>query len=108
MERGIFIQDPEVVNKMAQIEGAEWAKDQEKDNGYTVASFLKEFNAVKAATSDNDLGVLRIDGNTAIYGFGGWNRYFVLATTGEIFLSRSHARDEKIEKAREIGMDIWG
>lgn len=105
----IFITDPEVVGKMAEIEGKDWAKDQGKDNGYSVASFLKEYRAVEAGESDcNAHGILRVDDNSAIYGNGGWNRYFVLANTGEVFLSRSHSRKEVVAKAESLGIAIWG
>lgn len=47
-----------------------------------------------------------IDGNSAIYGSGGYHRYFVRGT-GEIVFSEMHARDGlAVDRAKKAGFSI--
>lgn len=102
----VKITDPDALQKMAQVEGERWLKTQSQETGYSFASFLREFNSPSWDYQFEDL--LEIDGNKAIYGEGGYNRYFVRFGSGEIFISRFHARDEKLKLAVEVGFKIWG
>jgi hypothetical protein len=100
----VKITDPDALEKMGKIEGEYWMKHQNQLTGYSFASFLKEYKTPEWDYLPEQF--IEIDGNRAIYGEGGYNRYFVNAYTGEIFISKFHAREEKLKLAEEIGFSI--
>lgn len=121
------ITDPDIKDAIAVIEGDQWqyfdAEEEKKNNGQSVNDALKQWRnwrlndteeALKLGESsiheDNDMN------NIIIYGFLGYNRYYVL-WSGEVVFSKSHATPNRdlphagiksaITKAKEAGFRIW-
>ena len=110
-----FIYSPDILDVLTQIEGEAWRVQQDRWNGSNVAAFLDEYNKLQEylaghpedAGENVEWGKLNPpQGDYAIYGAGGYNRYFVLARTGEILFSRHHATPEKIQQAEELGFSL--
>jgi hypothetical protein len=100
----VLITDPDVMDKFCQVEGEVFRRDQRhsdrQGSQYTVSYALKLWKETK----DNYDAKETID--VAIYGLGGWSRYFVLAGTGEVVFSKYHA-ERKVKDAESAGFRIW-
>jgi len=108
----VYITDKDALDKMAQIEGEAWRAEMEwKVNAFSFKGFLQEYEEYKSYCEENNEEpgdyALTVDGNSAIYGAGGWNRWFV-RETGEICFSEFHKRGGlDIEQVKALGFAIW-
>lgn len=103
---------------MAELEGEGWldhqlhtAPDREYDVPRAVAQVTRRQQDAKDWTPDpeypNDKPPdLRDTVGDAIYGSGGWHRYFVRGT-GDVIFSGMHASPENRKKAKELGFEVW-
>lgn len=110
----VKIYDADALNKMAIIEGERWRQKQEnnKNDSYGFYAYLKAWKVIEnegmvgeaspyeAISMDLVPGVKRGDG--AIYGDGGYNRYYV-GRDGTIKFDYNLAREEKSKLAQELG-----
>lgn len=111
----IKISDFDALDKMAQIEGPRWKKLQfdDKNSPFGFFAYLAAWNVI---VSEGEVGkmtphqAIQMDmipgisgsGDGAIYGEGGYNRYFV-GRDGIIKFDYKLARKEKQELARNLG-----
>ena len=104
----VYITDEDALDRLAQVEGEEWKRRQDReDSDYTLRGFAAAYEREKGRS-----GYITCGFNHAIYGENGWNRYFVLAGTGEIVFSRKHARrpllgPDDSGKAEAAGFTLW-
>jgi hypothetical protein len=108
----IYIFEQDAFEKIIEIEGEKYRKYKEKFEFGTCSfdAFLQEWKENcepdPAVMNHKPEFCIDVESNGAIYGFGGWNRYFVL-NSGEVVFSRLHGVEKVIEKAKEIGFRIW-
>lgn len=108
----VSINDPDVRDMIAQVEGQLWlAQDAyaeleagrlTEDTSVAHAQLL--YKRHKSAP-DQDPAHTLVYG-AIIYGAGGWNRYYV-THSGEVVFSASHSNGGGIEKAEQVGFRIW-
>lgn len=110
----VFITDRDALQRMAQVEGDTWLRLQESEPETPLGfrAFARAYADIKKIYDgliDEDrretmreIGI-SLNGHKAIYGEGGWNRYFI-RWSGEIVFSARHATSiQKIEKAKAAG-----
>ena len=124
----ICITDKNLMDKLVEIEGESYRRHQPK-YGYNAQSFIDAWNTFQVWLANDGEGcdpdlyegymeslheepVTSYDpgdprsGNVAIYGMGGWTRYFVVHSTGEVVFSRRHAIPTILERAFLAGFRI--
>ncbi|MBI4708758.1 MAG: hypothetical protein HY764_00970 [Candidatus Portnoybacteria bacterium] len=103
----VFIYEPDAFKKICLVEGPDYAENQ-KDFGICgFDAFKKRWEeAIKqnpALKETEGCYAISVDSNSAIYGWGGYNRYIVFYS-GEILFSSNHAINEAALKlAKEVG-----
>lgn len=112
----VNIMDVDAINVMALVEGDHW-KQYQLEHPECISGFLRFKQAyeemIKKLSPDElkyrrEIGYgVGIEGNSAIYGDGGFHRYFV-RSDGNIVFSKSHSFGERITKARDAGFTISG
>lgn len=111
----VYIYDPDAKAKIALVEGERWL-EHDLNAAYRSSTscfdaFLAEWKAIEAVTTPDAREILNsecltVRGNPAIYGLGGWNRYFV-RYDGEIMFSAYHASNpEKEAQAKDAGFRV--
>ena len=109
----VFICESDAFEKMCQVEGTMYGmayerfKTEEAFGDCSFDAFLEKwkeavFQCPRIKQSDS---YMHVNGNGAIYGIGGWNRYLV-RWTGEIVLLGISADQESRDKAREVGFAV--
>jgi len=106
----IYIFERNAKNKMAEVEGEQWLEDQKSFGACSFEAFHQEWQQ-KIAFNEKLMreGInqhIRVDGNPAIYGLWGYNRYYV-SYSGEIFFSARLSIESDIEKAQNAGFTIF-
>ena len=100
---------------MAEIEGEGWLEGQLTDPSPNVSAKAaleqvqrrqREFREWKSDYPGDKPPDLNDTVGDAIYGAGGFNRYFVRGN-GEIIFSRSHSTAEDLAKAKKLGFEVW-
>ena len=106
----VFIYEDDAFDKMVEVEGPDYIEHKEDFGICSFAAFKKEWEKYfekNLRRRNAKEFYLEIEGNPAIYGIVGLNRYYVL-NTGEIVFSPVQAiTPEYIERAKEIGFRIW-
>ncbi|MBT3834827.1 hypothetical protein HOF56_01115 [Candidatus Peribacteria bacterium] len=101
----VNILDDDVLDKIGQVEGADWVIDQQRMG--TVEAFRKIFTGL--TENDRRTGYVATDNDPSINGFGGYNRYYVRRSDGEIIFAAINAKSEAdLEKAKNLGFTIRG
>lgn len=103
----VFIYEPDVLEKLVEIEGPEYQRCAKKEyfGNCAFEAFLEKWNTV---FRDNEPlrrakpFAIDVERTGAIYGVWGWNRYIVL-NTGEILLIESLSYPEFVEQAKRAG-----
>ena len=110
----VRITDPDALDKMAQIEGDGWKRQQDQDRKSAYGFWAFHDLWVRLASGEHEDedwyrpdDNLTVEGNPATYGDGGWNRYFVRRSDGRIVISKYHATERSLELAELAGFDIW-
>jgi hypothetical protein len=106
----VFIYEPDAFDKICQFEGNEYEANQRDWNTSNFTAFKKVW---EEDCKDNqwvreqgkDMAISARDGNGAIYGWHGWNRYLVYCS-GEIVFLGDMSYKEAINKAKNIGFRI--
>jgi hypothetical protein len=113
----VYITDSDALTRLAQIEGEPWRdlQEAEPDRPLGFFQFKRAYESIKQIYADlkdedrretmRNIGIT-CNGNPAIYGEGGWNRYFI-RWSGEIVISVHHVRLPKekwLAKAAEVGV----
>ena len=107
----VYIYEKNAFEKMVKVEGEEYVKNRGKgkEDIFSFSAFLEEWNEKFKPNSNvvnsESREAIRVGGNAAIYGLGGWNRYFVYSD-GEIVFSKSHSVPKGIEKAAQAGFNL--
>lgn len=105
----VRIDDPDALDKMAEIEGENWKKLQEQrpESAYGFHAYLNGWKEIEAEGLVGEVSPREAvpGGDGAIYGEGGYSRYSV-NSKGEIVLLKWSARPEKIEKAMQLGFTV--
>ena len=110
----VFIYQPDAFDLICSIEGDEF-RNGRHDDAWSFPAFKKAWLEAEDYLLHNPddrteahAGTpIRVEGDVAIYGNAGYNRYFVLGS-GEIVFSRHHAsRPVKVEEAEAQGFRIW-
>jgi hypothetical protein len=109
----VLITDADAFDRICAVEGERF-RNGPHDGNYSFPAFLAEWNEVAAFAESDGCTVaeiigstLDVDGNVAIYGASGYDRYFVLAT-GEIVFSRRHSVNaERTALAEAQGFRIY-
>ena len=111
MTISIFGQD--AFDKMVEVEGEDYRRFR-NESEFGVCSFEAFLEKWKRDYAKNfyvrtfkpEFGI-DVEGNGAIYGLGGWNRYVVL-NSGEIAFIRSAAKTETYAGiAKRVGFRLW-
>jgi hypothetical protein len=112
INEGVHITDPDALNKMAELEGPQWLKTQQQNpkSHYSFPAYLNAWKEIEdqGIQGEDVLWAFRelLDGGDgAIYGDGGYSRYTV-TNNGEIVLQGWSTRDEKKEKAKQLGFTV--
>jgi len=99
----VNILDTDALDKMGQIEGDLWRRDQEIDGGIFEGFKALCEELLANSGSQSKLSHIEIEGHPCIGGFGGLNRYFV-KPGGEIIFAKKNAKsDADVQKATELG-----
>lgn len=109
----IYIFEKNAFDKMIKVEGEEYrrVKSKEEFGDCSFDAFFEEWKKDYAENSEArnfkpEFGI-RVNGNGAIYGLEGWNRYAIL-NSGEMVFIRSLAKiEEYIKKAKKTGFRLW-
>lgn len=113
----VYIWEEDAFEKMVQIEGEDWRRHVKNFGECGFDAFKKDFESMEFTSEriqqfikEESNGVrhshLTVNGNAAIYGYGGWNRYSV-SCSGEIVFLMAFCEDQKDEqKARELGFTV--
>lgn len=108
----LYIFDPNALQVLGQIEGADWLKLQSNRpaNGYSFQAYLDTWERLKAEGYTPFPGnispyLFDIVSDGAIYGESGYARYIVRGD-GEIVLLRWSTRPEKIALAESLGVTV--
>ncbi len=85
----VFIYEPNAFDKMCYAEGPDYLWNQRNFGICSFSAFLKEWRRIDEESPTLKIeypnSTFDVDGNGAIYGFGGWNRYIV-CLSGEIMM----------------------
>jgi hypothetical protein len=105
----VFIYEKDALEKIAEVEGEEWLRHQKNFGDCSFDAFLQTWNEQIGGRKDliekGGSMAISVNGNGAIYGLYGWNRYIVMYS-GEIKMLRDMAIQESIEKAEKCGFCI--
>jgi hypothetical protein len=105
----VFIYEKDALEKIAEVEGEKWIRHQKNFGDCSFDAFLRTWNEQiggrKELIEKGGSMAISVNGNGAIYGLGGWNRYIVMYS-GEIKMLRDMAIQESIEKAEKCGFRI--
>jgi len=114
---GVFIYDLDALDKLAELEGAEWLENdqrmwQQYRSGNTAHGFVSAWKYAHANMSPEDspywkdyfAGAVGIELGV-IYGEGGYAR-FAVTDEGEIVLEGSSTRAERIDRATALGFRV--
>jgi hypothetical protein len=108
---GVFIFQPDALDKMAEVEGQRW-KDLQIQMGERDCCFFLWLAAYKLSEQEKwheiDVAtheILKKGHESTIYGAGGWTRYRV-QSDGEIIFLQYFATTETSEKAAKIGFTV--
>jgi hypothetical protein len=107
----VMITDPDAFDRICAVEGDEY-RNAPQDGNYRLPAFKAEWDAAVAYAAEAGCSVedvlvegVVVDSNAAIYGAGGYHRYFVW-NTGEIVFSRFHATPEGCARAKAAGFRV--
>lgn len=111
----ILIIDPGALEKIKLVEGGSdfenYSNGEKKEFEETFTKFLSKFRECKTNNFAGQSELLELcyaDGGRALYGVGGWNRYFVRIPNGELLYSLLHDRSPlSIDEIKKIGFDIF-
>ncbi len=106
----IYIYECDAFRKMVVVEGKDYLHNQRNFGICSFSSFRKKwkkFAKINGFTDEKPPYAIDVEGNRAIYGLGGWNRYLVLNTGEIMFLEAAARTPEDIEVARKIGFRIF-
>lgn len=120
--RGVFVFDPDVLDRLAAVEGAPWAEGQRTGAGlggppaevaHTIAAFQAAWTTLQAELAGTgetwggtlDPGDFGGPRGGTIYGEGGYARY-VVRGDGEVVLLGNSTRPEKVTLARAAGFRV--
>lgn len=106
----VFIYEPDAFEKMVKVEGEEYRRVRTKEE-FGICSFdafLEEWKKLEQHPNFKDFKDFRpefgigVEGNHAIYGWWGWNRYIVLNSGEMVFHSGflTEVADEEIMSER--------
>lgn len=106
----IFIFESDAFDKICRVEGERYAEQQKNFDTCSFSVFKEKWEELIAGDptlkEEEDMH-FSVDGNYAIYGKGGYNRYIVYFSGEIVFLDAAAAdQSEDIERAREIGFRI--
>lgn len=104
----VFIFEPDAFNKICQVEGPEYLENQKTfTKQYTFEGFKEEWEGLSSEVKelDKDMALI-VDGNAAIYGWCGWNRYIVHLSGEIFFLDLIAISPRYIELAKKVGFSI--
>ena len=109
----VHIFDENAFDKIGEVEGEEWKHHQnmDPDNECSFQAFYQEWKQNFSGKKDlmergREFNVfISVNGNGAIYGLWGFNRYAVRCD-GRIFFLRDLATKSDLEKAIQVGFDI--
>ena len=109
----VHINDADALDKIISVEcydldsgkTAKFRLDQLIEDDYTFAGFKQKYNLLSREERAQK-GNFSVNGNMAIYGVMGWNRYFV-NTQGEILFSMAHSNPKAQERAKRAGFTLW-
>jgi hypothetical protein len=101
----IHINDPglEVALGLMEGDGQHACWNGEGDN--TLAGVRKHYASLLAEAKRDGLPLLPRRSCGTIYGFGGFNRYFVRGD-GRVVFSTYHATESKAQDAQDVGFDL--
>lgn len=106
----VYIYERDAFRKMVAVEGKYYPHNQKNFGICSFKAFKKKWKKlakINDFTDGKPPYAIDVEGNRAIYGLCGWNRYLVL-NTGEIMFLKAAARiPEDIEVARKIGFRIF-
>lgn len=113
----VFIYEPDAAARMILVEGEEWweAQVDGKFGPCSFTAFLREWERGYKPLVDGgsyteqqllDTGV-SVDGNGAIYGDCGWNRYTVRASGEIMFITLAARSEESKALARAAGFRLF-
>lgn len=94
-----ILQNPELVlNKMAEVEGERWRKEEEDEKKKPSLHDQSFYGVLESFRKGQDSAGV-------IYGAGGWHRYIV-SENGDVRFSSYHSHKEGIEKAKKAGFKV--
>ncbi len=104
----VFIFEPDAFDKICQVEGEGYIENQKNFGTYGFDAFKKHWEEVIGKDPSfkergKDLAIKMKNSNTAIYGFGGWNRYIVYYSGEIVFLESQAVSEEAIKRAKKVG-----
>jgi hypothetical protein len=117
----LFIWQKNALEIMAKIEGEDWLRHVKDFGDCGFEAFFNEWKKLnyskdslaRMQTEDPRKFFLRqttfisFNGNSAIYGYWGWNRYLV-SFLGEIIFNEAFCADkEKIEQVKSLGIRLF-
>lgn len=107
----VFIFEKEAFRKMVEVEGPDYSRNQMNFGACSFRAFKNKWRRL-AKASPNFIKYrpafgIDVEGNAAIYGYGGWNRYVVLNTGEIMFIEHSARTAAYIKKARAAGFRIF-
>lgn len=112
----VFIQQPDALDLLTQVEGPDWRAKQTAGNfgSCSFNAFLQEWRTAQELATEEDKASewfktysLVVDGNSAIYGSNGYNRYAVKYTGEIVFLRYQAWSEEAVKKAEAAGFRIF-
>lgn len=97
----VHIMDKDVLQKIASVEGEFWKEEQQyKDNEYSLKGAQAHFLDCQQRNFVDSGHVV-----ATIYGYGGYNRYFVYGD-GQVKFSERHAMTDDVIRATEEGFSV--
>lgn len=106
----IFIFEPDAFDKLVLVEGPDYECHRDDTGMCSFNAFLERFELMKLTNPDiaNRKSKIRleVEGNSEIYGRGGFNRYIVL-NNGEILFQKFSSSNDAERRARKIGFRIF-
>jgi hypothetical protein len=106
----VYIFESDAFDKICQVEGPDYARNQESFGNCGFAAFKEQWEAScqrnpRIREYGWDVQMSLDDGSRVIYGWHGWNRY-VVYYSGEIAFLGGFSDDESIEEAKRAGFRI--
>ena len=104
----VYIFEENALEKIIEVEGERYRRFSTEKEFQTCSfeAFLKKWNEdckdYPEIINYRPCFGISVEGNGAIYGWGGWNRY-ILYNSGEIALLNPSSIPEDIEKAKKVG-----